>query len=106
MNSILLCCLLCVLRASVVKRNADWTPQLWLGFDAFAWLRLLARNRFAVHRSRWHVVLIVTAASLVNTALRFVQQLAYGRRIAATPRPDAPLFVLGHWRTGTTLLHE
>jgi hypothetical protein len=88
------------------SRRRDWTPQLWLGCDAFAWLRLLARNRFAVHRSRWHVALIVTAVSLFHTALRFVQQVVYGRRVASTTIPDAPLFVVGHWRTGTTLLHE
>jgi hypothetical protein len=86
--------------------TGEWTPQLWLGCDAFAWLRLLARNRFAVQPSRWHVVLIVSVASVFHTALRFVQQTVYGRRVAATAVTAAPLFVLGHWRTGTTLLHE
>src|SRR5205807_8390888 len=30
----------------------------------------------------------------------------YGRRVARTPIHEAPLFIIGHWRTGTTLLHE
>ena len=29
-----------------------------------------------------------------------------GRRIAQQPIKDAPIFIIGHWRSGTTLLHE
>jgi hypothetical protein len=35
-----------------------------------------------------------------------VQEGLYGRRVARTPIREAPLFIIGHWRTGTTLLHE
>jgi hypothetical protein len=35
-----------------------------------------------------------------------LQQARHGRRIAAIPLPRDPLFVIGHWRTGTTLAHE
>jgi omega-hydroxy-beta-dihydromenaquinone-9 sulfotransferase len=87
-------------------RTTDRSPPLWFGCDAFAWAKLLARHHFAVHRSRWPVAALVSAVSLGHTALRFAQAAAYGRRIARTPIPHAPVFVLGHWRTGTTLLHE
>src|SRR5262249_9145153 len=30
----------------------------------------------------------------------------FGRRVANTPIADPPIFIIGHWRTGTTLLHE
>ncbi|MFO0843086.1 MAG: sulfotransferase [Gemmataceae bacterium] len=69
-------------------------------------MRLLAANRFAVHRSRWRVAALATAASLVNSALGLGQRAVHGRRIAATPVARGPVFILGHWRTGTTLLHE
>lgn len=50
------------------------------------------------------MVLVSLTSSLV-TAAGWCQTLWWGRRIAAAQiRP--PLFVLGHWRTGTTLLHE
>jgi hypothetical protein len=79
---------------------------LWEGCGFFAWLTLLARNRFAVHPSRWPVTARVTFASLVNTLLAILTTLCYARRVRRAPPPRAPLFILGHWRTGTTLLHE
>jgi hypothetical protein len=38
--------------------------------------------------------------------LRWSQHGRFGDRIAATPIAHPPIFVIGHWRTGTTLLHE
>jgi omega-hydroxy-beta-dihydromenaquinone-9 sulfotransferase len=82
------------------------TTPVWAGCDAAAWARLLARNRFAVHRSRYRVAAVITAASALNTLLGAVQRIVHGPRVARTPVRHAPVFVLGHWRTGTTLLHE
>jgi hypothetical protein len=79
---------------------------LWEGCDFSAWLRLLARNRFAVHPSRWPVAAAVTFASLVNTALGVLTTVCRGWRVRRAPVPRAPLFIIGHWRTGTTVLHE
>jgi hypothetical protein len=81
-------------------------PHIWVGCGFFAWVRLLTRHRFAVHWSQWYVAVIVSVVSTVHTALRLVQQALYGRRVARTPIRHAPVFIIGHWRTGTTLLHE
>ncbi len=88
------------------KPPREWSPRMWQGSDFFAWLRLLARNRFAVPLPYWYIAAVVTPVSFVHTMLRWHQYVAYRRRIAATPVPHDPVFVLGHWRTGTTLLHE
>lgn len=82
------------------------TPPFWAGGDVPAWGRLLARNGFAVHRGRWVRAALVTAASVAQTALRFAQQAVHGHEIARAELRHAPVFVLGHWRSGTTLLHE
>src|SRR5262245_21742134 len=84
----------------------EWSPRLWQGCDFFAWLKLLARNRFAVPPAYWYIAAIVTPVSFVHTLLRWRQGAEFGPRIAAAAVPHDPLFVLGHWRTGTTLLHE
>ncbi|MFO0935380.1 MAG: sulfotransferase [Gemmataceae bacterium] len=84
----------------------EWSPRIWEGCDAFAYLELLARNRFAVEFPYWYIAGICSVMSCVNTGLRWFQRGLYGDRVDATRITHAPIFVLGHWRTGTTLLHE
>ena len=88
------------------NKNEEWSPRFWEGADFFVWLELLARNRFAVGFPYWYIAGIVTGMSFLNTCLRWWQEGQYGSQIDATPIDEPPIFVLGHWRTGTTLLHE
>jgi hypothetical protein len=87
-------------------RKPEWTPHIWQGMDFLAWARLLIRNRFAVSPSLLYVAAVVSVVSLFHTALRYLQDIWYGSAIARTPIRHAPIFIVGHWRTGTTLLHE
>ena len=41
----------------------------------------------------------------MNSALNGLQQAFYGRRIARVTLAP-PVFIIGHWRSGTTFLHE
>jgi hypothetical protein len=84
----------------------EWMPHIWEGCDLFAWLRLLLRNHLRVSPSLWYVAVIVTFVSICHTVLRKIQEAWYGSRLDRTPIVHAPLFIIGHWRTGTTLLHE
>jgi hypothetical protein len=84
----------------------EWAAPLWIGCSFSAWTRLLIRNRFAVHWSRWHFAVLYTFLSLVNSYLGLWQKILFGRRVAKTVINDPPIFIIGHWRTGTTLLHE
>lgn len=70
------------------------------------WMRLLNRNRFGVHWSRWHHAVFLTGASLFHTVYRWWQWPWVGWRANRAKIVDDPLFVIGHWRAGTTLLHE
>ncbi|MCI0377204.1 MAG: sulfotransferase [Gemmataceae bacterium] len=87
-------------------KKPEWAPRIWEGCDFFAWLRLLARNRFQVHWSCIYIAVIVTFVSVFHTLLRWLQEAVYGRVLRKTSITQAPIFILGHWRTGTTLLHE
>ena len=88
------------------SKARPWHLRVWHGMTVSAWFSMLARNRFAV--SPWRAVRIVTVslASLNNSLLALVQHLLLGRRIARTRIHQSPIFVIGHWRSGTTLLHE
>ncbi len=80
--------------------------RLWHGMHLSAWLRLLARNRFSVSPSRLPETVSITAVSTVNSVLRWFQILLFARRAARVKIQPDPVFIIGHWRTGTTLLHE
>ncbi|HMO86686.1 MAG TPA: sulfotransferase [Lacipirellulaceae bacterium] len=80
--------------------------NLWLGIGSRAWWRLLVRNRLAIRPARMPMAAVVTAAAAGNSLLGGVQSLLYGRRIRQVAVPDNPVFIVGHWRTGTTMLHE
>jgi omega-hydroxy-beta-dihydromenaquinone-9 sulfotransferase len=91
--------------SSAPARGREWSPRLWHGADFFAWLRVVAANRCAVDPSHLYIAAIATPVSAIHTLLRAVERGLYGGAIDAV-RPVAPIFVIGHWRTGTTLLHE
>lgn len=69
------------------------------------WMRALRENRFAVDPAYWHRAGLITAGSLLNSWYRRREDREFSTRLdRVTVSP--PLFVLGHWRSGTTLLHN
>ncbi len=83
-----------------------WIPRFWDGMCLGPWLAILARNRFQIAPRRIGMALIIAGVGVVNTLLWFVQALLLGRKIQRTTIEHDPIFVIGHWRSGTTLLHE
>lgn len=92
--------------AKLNRRTRDWSPRIWEGCNLFAWLRLLARNRFAVDRSHLYMVPIITFVSSIHLLLRFFEEVFFRHRVLRVRIDQPPLFIVGHWRSGTTLLHE
>ncbi len=88
---------------------AKFEPQgffsIWHGSSFGGWLKLLA-SRPPMHWSRLHKVASVTALSLVNSCSNFCESALYGRKIARQKIEHSPIFILGHWRSGTTMLHN
>src|SRR5262245_39117981 len=92
--------------AGPLAKKPEWAPRIWQGCSFYAWMRLLIKNRFAVHWSRWYIAFIITMSSLMHSVLAMVHSLIYGRALRRTQLKAPPIFILGHWRTGTTWLHE
>jgi omega-hydroxy-beta-dihydromenaquinone-9 sulfotransferase len=82
------------------------TPRLWLGCDGWAWLRLIMQGNFRFEHGYRHMLPIISMVSMAHSVLKNVQAAMYQSRINATTLKQDPIFILGHWRTGTTLLHE
>jgi hypothetical protein len=91
---------------AIPGKKKEWAPRIWEGMLFLPWMRLLVRNRFAVHWAYWYIAFIVTIVSGFHSVLRLVQNLLYRRRLRSAPIRHSPLFIIGHWRTGTTYLHE
>ncbi len=94
-------------RSLASPRVAPWYEGLlWSGINLRGWVRLLVRNRCRVDWRRTPAVLCITAYSVANSLLGLLERAIYGRRIARVEVDPEPVIILGHWRTGTTLLHE
>ncbi len=87
-------------------RHRVWGAKLWHGGNFFGWMRLLIHNRFAIGWCCLHSLVFISILTLINTCLHYLQELICGRRLREVEIVHAPLFIIGHWRTGTTLLHE
>lgn len=70
------------------------------------WCKLLAQNGFQISPAYLHRAAVITVASLSNSVFSAVENMRFGRAIEQTEITRPPLFILGHWRSGTTYLHE
>ncbi len=94
-------------RQRVVKNPIPWyTPRFWHGMRLSTWLSAVAGNRFALSFTRLHTAFSITFFSTFNSLFAAADRAIYGSRVARVEIEQAPLFILGHWRSGTTFLHE
>lgn len=89
-----------------VYREGGWLLYFWHGMRFGVWLRFLARGRFDITLNCLPNILTVTLFTPMNSLLYFVSEAIYRRRVEAHRIDPPPIFVIGHWRSGTTLLHD
>jgi omega-hydroxy-beta-dihydromenaquinone-9 sulfotransferase len=75
------------------------------GITLGRWLRVLRDNDYAVDFPYWLRALGITLGSLPNSLHAWRENRVYGERVRNT-KVEPPLFILGIWRSGTTLLHN
>jgi hypothetical protein len=83
-----------------------WHARFWHGMRFGPWMRLVLRNRAQISPTRWPLATTITLATVMNSALRPLEELLMRRYVDRVQIKDAPIFIIGHWRSGTTLLHE
>ncbi len=91
-----------------VHRNSYpfYAFRLWHGMTTSVLLRLFARNRFAVSPSRVPLALLALIYALNNSVMKAIEAIIFAKQIDAVVLERPPIFIIGHWRTGTTHLHE
>lgn len=82
------------------------SPRFWHGMRTGHWWSLLAKHGFRISPSRLHYLLGVSIFTPWNDVLGLLQHAIHGKKIASTSPLGPQIFVLGHWRSGTTYLHE
>jgi hypothetical protein len=80
-------------------------PGYFGGTTPRIWLRVLRENQLEIDWPYWPRALVITLASFQNALLAGWENLIYARRVQRAAI-DPPLFILGIFRSGTTLLHN
>lgn len=75
------------------------------GFLWSDWFHLLKEVNYSIQSKYFYSAFQVTVLSRLNSRYARQEEEEYGERINNT-EIKSPLFILGHWRNGTTLLHE
>lgn len=70
-----------------------------------SWLRLLWENN-SVDRKYIPRAIFVTFVTLGTIPLKVYESVRYGGAVKRTAIQHPPIFIIGHWRTGTTHLHN
>lgn len=68
-------------------------------------LRIMAEND-RIPFSRWHVALIYILKTLIMFPLSLSERIFLARKIQTTTIQQTPVFIIGHYRSGTTFLHK
>ncbi len=89
-----------------MRRRLSLPCPMWVGVRFLPWMRRLATHGFRVAPSRLPRAAAITVASLANEVLRGVTLSIWGRGMRRARIEADPAIILGHWRSGTTLLHE
>jgi len=82
-----------------------WALSPLQGTTLSLWLQALGDNRFAIHPAFWPRALLTTLSAAHNSVAARRERRLWRERIDSA-QVVAPLFILGHYRSGTTHLHN
>lgn len=89
-----------------IHREGGWLLYFWHGMGVVTWAKLLARGRFDITLNCVPNIFTVTVWAPFNSLLYIVSEMIFGAKANRHKIDPAPIFVLGHWRSGTTFLHD
>lgn len=77
-----------------------------IGFARLSNLLRLAHYMVDIHPRYLLRLLLLVSSSVGSLPLRLWESFIYGKRIAQVRLEKPPIFIIGHWRSGTTHLHN
>ena len=77
-----------------------------IGISLKEWLKLLYDNKFNVKLRFLPKIFGITVINIVLSPFIIYERLRYRKKIQNTEIIKEPVFIVGHWRSGTTHLHR
>jgi hypothetical protein len=87
------------------QKNQHTTQHPLFGISTRQWIQLVKKNG-GVDRRYLNRALFISMISLGTTPIRMLFKIKYGKKINEVTQNEPPIFIIGHWRSGTTYLHE
>jgi omega-hydroxy-beta-dihydromenaquinone-9 sulfotransferase len=94
------------LPALTIHRYGGRLIYFWFGMRFGDLMNLFKRGRYAFTLNCIPDTLLLVLWTPVNSLLYRISEAKYRRQAEALPLDPAPVFVMGHWRTGTTFMHD
>jgi omega-hydroxy-beta-dihydromenaquinone-9 sulfotransferase len=77
-----------------------------IGFTRLSNILRLTHYVVGIHPRYGLRLLLIVSTSLCTLPLRLWEKIFWEQRITSTPVEHPPIFIIGHWRSGTTHLHN
>ncbi len=92
--------------AFTITRYGGRLIYFWFGMRMGALLKLFKRGNYNFTLNCLPDTLLLLLWVPWNSVLYRISEWKYRKRAEALPLDQPPIFVIGHWRTGTTFLHD
>ena len=79
---------------------------LLAGISSGKLFRLLSRNGFSLYPKYIFRILFLLQGSIFASVFNRIEKIKLSKKLKKYSMPADPVFIIGHWRTGTTLLHQ
>ncbi len=88
-----------------MQRSTKVTEQTLTGTNIVNWIRLLRENKFKISWRYLPRALFISLVTTLTAPIALYEKLRYRKKIKQTKITKPPVFIIGHWRSGTTFLH-
>ncbi|MCH2108076.1 MAG: sulfotransferase [Polyangiaceae bacterium] len=80
--------------------------QLITGVALKNWREILKQNNWHVDREYYHRFAWITGLATLSSTFAAIENARFRQQLEEMEISPTPLFILGHWRTGTTHMHN
>ena len=87
------------------NKNTQTIQHPLFGISLKNWIQLSDRNG-GVDSTYFARGVCITLGSIALMPIRIISRIKYDAKINNTAIKNPPVFIVGHWRSGTTYLHE